>query len=140
MTKSFKRFRNRGFITRPADYNKTPQGKTMTAIEKDERDRRVAAQNREDLSSLLELRDIVDELGTIMKLLEEQTATVKVMALYFEDKGYGKAFIESALNRLDQYRSQVVDMKENAYAAQKAVRYYLHLVCLMVLCWLLKLS
>lgn len=93
----------------------------MTAAEKDERDHRVASQNREDLSSLLELRDIVDELGTIMKLLEEQTTTVKIMAEYFEEKGYGRSFIESALSRLDQYRTQVSDMKENAYAAQRAV-------------------
>ncbi|GAB1218513.1 hypothetical protein ATERTT37_007769 [Aspergillus terreus] len=127
MTKSFKRFRNRGFITRPDDYNKTLDGKTMTAAEKDERDHRVASQNREDLSALLELRDIVDELGTIMKLLEEQTATVKIMAEYFEDKGYGRSFIESALSRLDQYRTQVSDMKENAYAAQRAVETLLDL-------------
>ncbi|KAF9883817.1 hypothetical protein FE257_002754 [Aspergillus nanangensis] len=127
MTKSFKRFRSRGFITRPVDYNKTPEGKTMTATEREERDHRVAGQNREDLSSLLELRDIVDELGTILKLLEEQTNTIKIMARYFEDKGYGKAFIEVALNRLDQYRNQVNDMKDNAYAAQKAVENLLDL-------------
>ncbi|KAL4896882.1 hypothetical protein BDV59DRAFT_79815 [Aspergillus ambiguus] len=127
MTKSFKRFRNRGSITRPADYNKTPEGKPMTAAEKDERDHRVAGQNREDLSALLELRDIVDELGTVMKLLEEQTVTVKAMAKYFEEKGYGRSFMESALSRLDQYRMQVSDMKENAYAAQKAVENLLDL-------------
>lgn len=94
----------------------------MTASERDERDRRVANQNREDLSTLLELRDIIDELGTILKLLEQQTATVKIMAQYFEDKGYGKVFIESALSRFEDYRTQVTDMRENAHLAQKAVR------------------
>ncbi|KAE8420516.1 hypothetical protein BDV36DRAFT_281409 [Aspergillus pseudocaelatus] len=126
-TKSFKRFRTRGFITRPADYNRTLEGKTMTASERDERDRRVAHQNREDLSTLLELRDIIDELGTILKLLEQQTATVKLMAQYFEDKGYGKVFIESALSRLEDYRTQVTDMRENAQLAQKAVENLLDL-------------
>ncbi|GMF71502.1 unnamed protein product [Aspergillus oryzae] len=119
---SILRFRTRGFIARPADYNRTLEGKTMTASERDERDRRVANQNREDLSTLLELRDIIDELGTILKLLEQQTATVKIMAQYFEDKGYGKVFIESALSRLEDYRTQVTDMRENAHLAQKAVR------------------
>ncbi|GAB1199949.1 hypothetical protein APSETT444_009308 [Aspergillus pseudonomiae] len=122
-TKSFKRFRTRGFIARPADYNRTLEGRTMTASERDERDRRVAHQNREDLSTLLELRDIIDELGTILKLLEQQTATIKLMAQYFEDKGYGKIFIESALSRLEDYRTQVTDMRENAHLAQKAVRF-----------------
>ncbi|KAB8272551.1 hypothetical protein BDV30DRAFT_211893 [Aspergillus minisclerotigenes] len=126
-TKSFKRFRTRGFIARPADYNRTLEGKTMTASERDERDRRVANQNREDLSTLLELRDIIDELGTILKLLEQQTATVKIMAQYFEDKGYGKVFIESALSRLEDYRTQVTDMRENAHLAQKAVENLLDL-------------
>lgn len=126
-TKSFKRFRTRGFIARPADYNRTPEGKTMTASERDERDRRVANQNREDLSTLLELRDIIDELGTILKLLEQQTTTVKLMAQYFEDKGYGKVFIESALSRLEDYRTQVTDMRENAHLAQKAVENLLDL-------------
>ena len=95
----------------------------MTASERDERDHRVAHQNREDLSTLLELRDIIDELGTILKLLEQQTATVKLMAQYFEDKGYGKVFIDSALSRLEDYRTQVTDMRENAHLAQKAVRF-----------------
>ncbi|KAB8259831.1 hypothetical protein BDV32DRAFT_138568 [Aspergillus pseudonomiae] len=126
-TKSFKRFRTRGFIARPADYNRTLEGRTMTASERDERDRRVAHQNREDLSTLLELRDIIDELGTILKLLEQQTATIKLMAQYFEDKGYGKIFIESALSRLEDYRTQVTDMRENAHLAQKAVENLLDL-------------
>ncbi|KAE8353501.1 hypothetical protein BDV28DRAFT_148002 [Aspergillus coremiiformis] len=126
-TRSFKRFRTRGFITRPADYNRTPEGKTLTASEREERDRGVADQNREDLSTLLELRDIMDELGTILKLLEQQTATVKLMAQYFEDKGYGKIFIDSALSRLEDYRTQVTDMRENAHLAQKAVENLLDL-------------
>ncbi|RAK96319.1 uncharacterized protein BO80DRAFT_366606 [Aspergillus ibericus CBS 121593] len=127
VTKSFKRFRNRGFNTRPADYNKNAEGRPMSAAERDERDNKVARRNREDLSTLLELRDIVDELGTILKLLEQQTATVTAMTSYFEQKGCGKVFIESALSRLDEYRSQVLDMRENATLAQKAVENLLDL-------------
>ncbi|PWY93166.1 hypothetical protein BO94DRAFT_616050 [Aspergillus sclerotioniger CBS 115572] len=127
VTKSFKRFRNRGFNTRPADYNKNAEGRPMSAAERDERDNKVARRNREDLSTLLELRDIVDELGTILKLLEQQTTTVTTMTSYFEHKGCGKAFMKSALSRLDEYRNQVLDMRENATLAQKAVENLLDL-------------
>ncbi|KAK1147005.1 hypothetical protein N8T08_002333 [Aspergillus melleus] len=119
MTRSFKRFRGRGFIVTPSDYNKTSGGKPMTTEERFERDYRIVNQHRADLSTLLELRDIVDELGTILKLLEQQTATVKIMASYFEENGYGKTFIESALSRLEDYHAQVLEMKDNAYSAQK---------------------
>ncbi|PWY68656.1 hypothetical protein BO70DRAFT_374330 [Aspergillus heteromorphus CBS 117.55] len=127
VTKSFKRFRNRGFNTRPADYNKNADGKPLSAAERDERDNQAARRNREDLSTLLELRDIVDELGTILKLLEQQTTTVKVMSSYFEHKGYGQVFVGSALARLDEYRGQVLEMRENASVAQKAVENLLDL-------------
>ncbi|KAL4944556.1 hypothetical protein BDV06DRAFT_232969 [Aspergillus oleicola] len=126
-TKSFKTFRNRGFITRPSEYNKTPDGKLMTAAEREDRDREVALQNRNDLSSMLELRDIVDELGTIMKLLEQQTATIKDMLKYFEHRGYGRRFIHASLTRLDEYRTHINEMRENAIAAQKAVENLLDL-------------
>ncbi|KAL4917162.1 hypothetical protein BDW62DRAFT_184271 [Aspergillus aurantiobrunneus] len=126
-TKSFKQFRNRGFVTRPSEYNKTSGGKIMTAAEREERDRDVALQNRNDLSSMLELRDIVDELGTIMKLLEQQTATINDMVKYFEHRGYGKRFIHASLTRLDEYRTHISEMKENAIAAQKAVENLLDL-------------
>ncbi|KAI2893518.1 hypothetical protein CBS13152_4507 [Aspergillus niger] len=127
VTKSFKRFRNRGFNTRPADYNKNAEGRPMSAAERDERDNKVARRNREDLSTLLELRDIVDELSTLLKLLEQQSNTVRTMSSYFEHKGCGQAFIESALSRLEEYRNQVLEMRENASVAQKAVENLLDL-------------
>ncbi|KAL2856693.1 hypothetical protein BJY01DRAFT_242737 [Aspergillus pseudoustus] len=126
-TRSFKQFRNRGIVIRPSEYNKTPDGKLMTAEEREERDRKVSIQNREDLSSMLELRDIVDELGTILKLLEQQTATIKDMARYFEHRGYGKRFMHASLARLDGYRTHITEMRENAIAAQKAVENLLDL-------------
>ncbi|GIJ98776.1 hypothetical protein Aspvir_000897 [Aspergillus viridinutans] len=127
VTKSFKRFRSRGFTINPAQHNKTADGRTMTEAERDERDIHVARQNREDLSALLELRDIMDELGTIMKLLEQQTTTVKTMARYFEGRGYGNVFVEASLARLDEYRNQVQEMRENTILAQKAVENLLDL-------------
>lgn len=99
----------------------------MTASEREDRDREVALQNRNDLSSMLELRDIVDELGTIMKLLDEQTTTINDMAKYFEYRGYGKRFILASLTRLDEYRTHISEMRENAIAAQKAVCHQIYI-------------
>lgn len=103
----------------------------MTAAERDERDIQMANQNRKDLSSLLELRDIIDELGTIMKLLDQQKATIKSMIQYYGDKAYGQDFLDNVQVRLDEYRNQVSEMKENAHFGQKAVcPSHLHLIYL----------
>lgn len=93
----------------------------MTATQRDQRDRKVAQRNREDLSVLLELRDIEDELSTLLKLLDQQETVIKRMVEYFEAKGYGKMFLDTAMSRLGEYRSQIGEMKENSHEAQKAV-------------------
>lgn len=121
MTKSFKRFRNRGFTNRPADHDRTSDGKIMTAAQQDYKEFQVARRNREDLSVLLELRDIEDELSTILKLLDQQDTVIKNMVKYFGNKGCGKSFLDTAQERIDEYRSQINEMKENSHLAQKAV-------------------
>ncbi|KAJ6065534.1 hypothetical protein N7444_001187 [Penicillium canescens] len=127
VTKSFKRFRNRGFTNRPADHDRTKDGKIMTAAQRDYRERQVAKRNREDLSVLLELRDIEDELSTILKLLDQQDTVIKSMIKYFDSRGYGKVFLDTAQGRIDEYRSQISEMKENSHLAQKAVETLLDL-------------
>lgn len=88
----------------------------MATAERDERER------REDLSALLELRDIIDELGTIMRLLDQQEATINEMVSYYGNKGYGYRFLEAALKRLREYHTQVAEMRTDSHSAQKAVR------------------
>ncbi|KAJ5591483.1 uncharacterized protein N7459_001852 [Penicillium hispanicum] len=127
VTKSFKRFRNRGFTNRPADHDRTAEGKVMTAAQRDQRDKQIARRNREDLSVLLELRDIEDELSTILKLLEQQDTVMKSMMKYFERQGCGKVFLDAAQLRIDEYRTQIGEMKENSHLAQKAVETLLDL-------------
>lgn len=94
----------------------------MTAAQRDQRDRQVARRNREDLSVLLELRDIEDELSTILKLLEQQDTVINSMTKYFDREGCGKIFLDAAQLRIDEYRTQIGEMKENSHLAQKAVR------------------
>lgn len=93
----------------------------MTAGQRDQRDRQVARRNRDDLSVLLELRDIEDELSTILRLLEQQDSVIKSMRNYFDRKAYGKVFLDTAQSRIDEYRNQIEDMKSNSHTAQKAV-------------------
>lgn len=95
----------------------------MTATQRDQRDRQVARHNRDDLSVLLELRDIEDELSTIIKLLDQQDTVLKNMMKYFDlkDGCCGKMFLDTAQDRINEYRSQLGEMKENSHLAQKAV-------------------
>ncbi|CEJ61184.1 hypothetical protein PMG11_09722 [Penicillium brasilianum] len=127
VTKSFKRFRNRGFVNRPADYDRTAEGKNMTGAQRDARDQQTARRNRDDLSVLLELRDIEDELSTILKLLDQQDTVVKSMMKYFDRNGCGIVFLNAAQMRIDEYRTQIGEMKENSHLAQKAVETLLDL-------------
>lgn len=93
----------------------------MTAAQRDHRDIQQARRNRDDLSVLLELRDIEDELSTIIKLLDQQDGVIKSMVKYFDLNGCGKMFLDAAQLRIDEYRSQLGEMKENSHLAQKAV-------------------
>ncbi|KAJ5788736.1 Mitochondrial substrate/solute carrier [Penicillium paradoxum] len=127
VTKSFKRFRNRGFTNRPSDHDRAASGKTMSAAQRDDIEHEAARRNREDLSVLLELRDIEDELSTILKLLDQQDTVIKSMTRYFDVKGYGKSFLDTAQARIDEYRSQINEMKGDSHLAQKAVETLLDL-------------
>lgn len=93
----------------------------MTAAQQDYKELQVARRNREDLSILLELRDIEDELSTILKLLEQQDTVINSMVKYFDNLGDGKSFLDQAHQRIDEYRSQINDMKESSHLTQKAV-------------------
>ena len=93
----------------------------MTAAQREYRERQVARRNREDLSVLLELRDIEDELGTILKLLDQQDGVIQSMTKYFDNRGDGKSFLDLSQARIEEYRSQITEMKENSHLAQKAV-------------------
>lgn len=97
------------------DPNENPDGAVLVTAERDERDR------REDLSALLELRDIIDELGTITKLFEQQEAAIEGMMKYYERRGDGQIFLETALKRIKEYHNQVTEMKNNSDLARQAV-------------------
>ena len=85
MTRSYKTFRREGFSVRPDEYDRNEDGEPMTPDQKHQRDRAVEEQSKEDFSSLLELRDIMDELNTLKKLFDEQAETLASMANHYND-------------------------------------------------------
>ena len=149
MTGSYKSFRKEGFSVRPDVYYRKKNGEPMTADEKQARDMDVEKQSREDFSSLLELRDIFDELHTIKKLFKEQRETLLVMARNYLgveslsetqdptkdlttiiskateaqklDAGAGLNYLQETWRSLNSFERKVLDMIERAENTEKAV-------------------
>ena len=120
----------------------------MTSVQKQERDLEIEKQSKGDFSSLLELRDVYDELHTIMKLFKEQKETLTSMAKHYggptwptEGQGTnadprspdrqafdaqttvqeGMKHLEEAYRSIKAFEANVKDMIENAENAEKAV-------------------
>lgn len=134
MTRSYKSFRKEGFRIRPD--------------KKQEIDMDIEKQSKEDFSSLLELRDIYDELHTIRKLLREQRETLVVMVQHYIGERTSEAQIsarnltnllretaeaktldsdaikhlEETARSLDSFESNISDMIESSENTEKAVR------------------
>ena len=54
----------------------------------------------------------------------EREYSQKLSALakkYFDRKNYGRVFLDIAQSRIDEYRTQIEEMKSNSHTAQKAV-------------------
>ena len=85
--------------------------------------------NHKDLDALLELRDIEDELKTILKLIKEQQSCIEEMKRHFTHlsnqfrKGEnGIDFLIDVESFLSDHKNQVDNMLETAQAAQLAFK------------------
>ena len=149
MTRSYKDFRARGFSVRADAYNRRETGQPMTSEEKLARDQDIERKSREDLSSLLELRDILDELDTIQRLFDEQEKTVDAIiehfrptplspplstfseqmtapSTLFEENAQvqppaGLKYLEDPKKSIEDYNKRISEMVKNAEKAQTAV-------------------
>lgn len=148
MTRSYKLFRREGFSVRPDAYDRNKDGTPMTSDEKQERDLEVEKQSKGDFSSLLELRDVHDELHTLLKLFKEQNDTLTSMAKHYggptwpiegqgtnvdprspDRQGFeaqtpvreGMQHLEDAYRKIKAFEANVKDMIDNAEKAEKAV-------------------
>lgn len=130
MTLSLKRFRMQTFRdkTQDSDSDEPEDIRTESIKQRHKRElERAERENREHTSVLLELRDMDDELTTMKNLFLEQEETIKLMKEQYEKPelvGYtenGRAFLEEALRRLQDYHKTVFDMIQRVDATKKDV-------------------
>ncbi|KAJ4415541.1 hypothetical protein N0V82_007263 [Gnomoniopsis sp. IMI 355080] len=130
MTSSLKRFRTAGFRTRYYENEDEPTKTTSIRARHKREDEQAEKDNRDNTSALLELRDIEDELSTLLHLFEEQDARVNDMLRLYPpsqtpglqrhdslssvlpagDTTEGIAFLQEALDKLSAYKDQTKDM------------------------------
>jgi len=129
MTVSFKYFRAKGFrATADAEDGIREDAGSMKKRHKQE-GRQFQEQIRDNVSALLELRDIGDELGTLKKLFEQQQESVVHMLGFYERCGHGKTngclFLHEALAKLKDYLHQIHQMMESADRTKNDVSLFL---------------
>lgn len=73
-------------------------------------------ENRENITALLELRDMEDELSILLRLFDTQESLLRVMMTHYsrEELKYqtlhGREYLAEALSRLEKYKQHVSDM------------------------------
>ena len=119
MIKSFKDFRSLGFRDKSADYDS--DNVVINIREKHRLEGRLSEkQNRDDISAMLELRDINDELQSLQKLFDQQKETIGQMFDIYQRpvcvtlSGNGMSILRQALDKLDEYTHQVKHMIKSA--------------------------
>ncbi|KAG8169743.1 hypothetical protein KVR01_000488 [Diaporthe batatas] len=81
-------------------------------------------ENRENTSALMELRDMEDELRTLMKLFETQTTMLGRMLEIYEGDALrdmthnGRGYLQEALDRLAEYKTQAAEMLDRVAATR----------------------
>lgn len=81
-------------------------------------------ENRENTSAMMELRDMEDELRTLMKLFETQTIMLSRMLEIYEGDSLrdlthnGRGYLGEALERLAEYKTQTTEMIDRVVATR----------------------
>ncbi|KAI1355970.1 hypothetical protein F5Y01DRAFT_301551 [Xylaria sp. FL0043] len=129
MTSSLKRFRMESYNKThdESDTDDDPNDNRTEAIKKrhNREVERAERQNRENTSAVLELRDMEDELHTLLNLFTEQQDTVKSMKTSYEKSELqaatecGREYLKEALHRLEEYEKQARDMLARVDATRK---------------------
>ncbi|KAI1422515.1 hypothetical protein F5Y12DRAFT_762408 [Xylaria sp. FL1777] len=128
MTSSLKRFRMESYNKTHDDSDTDDPNDNRTETIKKRHNReveRAERQNRENTSAVLELRDMEDELHTLLNLFTEQQDTIKSMKWSYEKSELqastqcGREFLKEALRRLEEYEKQARDMLARVDATRK---------------------
>lgn len=120
MTLSLKSFRMQTYRDRMSDESDSSDledNRSETIKRRHRREmERAERENRENTSALLELRDMDDELHTMKNLFAEQGTVIEAMCDLYDrpelqgGTKYGRAYLDEALQRLEEYTKQVTDM------------------------------
>ncbi|KAK8001660.1 hypothetical protein PG991_013882 [Apiospora marii] len=128
MTFSLKRFRMQSFrdrINDESDSSELEDNRTESIKKRHQQEiEQSERENRENTSALLELRDMDDELNTMDNLfLEQKTTLAHMKDLYNRPDlqphtAHGRAYLDEALARLDDYALQVGGMRHRIEATR----------------------
>ncbi|OAA41791.1 ankyrin repeat protein [Metarhizium rileyi] len=124
LTSSLKEFRSVGFRDKAFDYEPVENGARNIRKRHKEEGRRAERENRDNTSALLELRDIEDELQTLLHLFERQSKVIVSMHSIYNRPGLreqtvnGRSFLSDALKRLREYVQQTNEMIQRVHATR----------------------
>ncbi|POR35879.1 Uncharacterized protein TPAR_03935, partial [Tolypocladium paradoxum] len=124
LTSSLKEFRAEGFRDKALDYEPTENKARSIRARHKEEGVRAEQENRDNTSALLELRDIEDELLTLLHLFERQSKALASMSAVYarpelrEQTAGGRAFLGEALKRLREYEHQADGMVRRVRATR----------------------
>lgn len=114
---------------REVDSDDEPEDNSAASIKKRHKREieKAERENRENTSALLELRDMEDELLTLLRLFDTQTTQVEKMKAIYLGHGLkdltrnGHKYLDEALARLDEYKSQTNEMIKRVDTTRKDV-------------------
>ncbi|KAI0398943.1 hypothetical protein F4802DRAFT_591488 [Xylaria palmicola] len=128
MTSSLKKFRmqSQSKIHDDSDSDDPDDNRTVAIKKRHQRElERAERQNRDNTSAVLELRDMEDELHTLLNLFTEQQDTIRSMEKCYEKPELhektecGREYLKEALRRLEDYGKQAHDMLTRVDATRK---------------------
>jgi hypothetical protein len=130
MTSSLKEFRTQSYrkVHDDSDSDDPDDNRSETIKKRHKQElERAERENRENTSAVLELRDMEDELHTLLNLFTEQKSAVKAMKSSFEKSElqscteYGREYLNEALGRLEDYEKQAREMLARVDSTRKDV-------------------
>ncbi|KAK3342450.1 hypothetical protein B0H65DRAFT_509552 [Neurospora tetraspora] len=129
MTQNMRRFRTQNFIstsTDDLDDDDFGKGRTLSIKERHKRElEKAERENRENTSALLELRDMEDELSTLLRLFETQEGVVNQLKEIYNNPSLkeitknGQGYLDKAMEYLTEYKQLTGEMVKRVETTKK---------------------
>ena len=133
MTQNMRRFRTQNFISTSADDlddDDYGNGRTLSIKERHKRElEKAERENRENTSALLELRDMEDELSTLLRLFETQEGVVNQLKEIYNNPNLkditknGQGYLDKAMEYLTEYKQLTGEMVKRVETTKKDVSF-----------------